>query len=343
MTAVAARASRAIRLALDGAQAWQVSPSGGPASTWWRGRFGDWLVVDRGIPSADAVAIDLSSWPPSIEPLGDFTRVCDVTRDGEWLRCADGVALHAPGSPGPLRLSAPLPPHEGNGIALQSAHVIGDQVIAIGTRPPAPYASRGSPLPFRLEDDRFVLATDLPPAEGHEGPSPSREPCFVHGKAVLGDGSEVLIWDGDGYELSAGRFVRAFDLDCRDSFADWSSVPAVGDAFWYLSDRCVHEARRHSKPTPVARDVENVMSLAIGPAGALVLRQGMNKKNLVGCLWFPAERSYVPLRKKDLGARFEGAAYSEITRRLYVMFSSGTFATIPEETLLGLKRVRVRG
>ncbi|WP_280455313.1 hypothetical protein [Nocardia brasiliensis] len=117
------------------------------------------------------------------------------------------------------------------------------------------------------------------------------------GAARLADGSTVLIWDGSGYELNqAGTgCVRAFDMAAQRSFVEFTSVPAGDDGFFYLSDRRLHEIHRGGTPVRHVEAWTNVMAVRPGPDGGLLLKFGGNDEGDVGVLYFPDDRTYIPL------------------------------------------------
>src|SRR5262249_59166111 len=74
---------------------------------------------------------------------------------------------------------------------------------------------------------------------------------IVRGIARLADGSEVLIWEGDGYEWDGKKFRRTFRLGIKDAnhFDTALTAPAGDDGFFYLSNRRLFEIHRRKKPT----------------------------------------------------------------------------------------------
>jgi hypothetical protein len=120
------------------------------------------------------------------------------------------------------------------------------------------------------------------------------------GSVKLGDGTEVLLWDGDGWERGPdGAFQRRWELGA-DSEQMVDLVPEGPDGFYYLDDRVVHLARRGQKPSEVLPWAENVMRLARGPRGSLLLEFGRNDRSLCLALAFPGEGSFIGLKRKDL-------------------------------------------
>jgi hypothetical protein len=159
----------------------------------------------------------------------------------------------------------------------------------------------------------------------------------------LSGGREVLLWAGHGYEDVGGRFERTWELGYGMSYQYWTGV-AWGDGFFYESDFKVFSARSGRRPRRALPDADDVLHVFGGPADTVLVCQAGRKRGLAARLWFPAEGTYVPLYRRDLGARPRQRMgpfyYSEKTRHFY--FFDRELCTMPEEEWLGRKRVRPR-
>jgi hypothetical protein len=166
---------------------------------------------------------------------------------------------------------------------------------------------------------------------------------YDQGKVTLADGTELLIWDGHGYELRRGQFERTWELGARHStgLGEWTSGP-WGEGFFYLSDRRVMYARRDAPPLPVMEDADNVMYLSPGPENSVIASHGKNRKSLASRVWFPEDGTYIPVTRKHLGIAQHSIAYelywSAATRHVYTKY--GALWTFPDSDLLALKRVQ---
>jgi hypothetical protein len=300
------------------------------------------------------VFIDLDTWPPS--PLvidTEYVDSFDVLPDGRLVVCSMltkpeseyAIRIHAPGWPAdPTAGGAEVIPCPVPG-GIFEVHVIGDRVIAFDClikRDQAPQMKRA----YGLKAGRFRPVSELPEVRTF-GRGQSGHQTYDNGKVTLAGGAEVLVWDGDGYELKRGRFERTWGLAAKTSLGlgRWTDAPWGGDGFFYLSDRRVKYARRGARPVSVLPDAENVMYLAPGPERSVLVSQGRNRKSLAARVWFPEDGSYIPLTRKDFGIppRFspDELYWSAATRHVYTKF--GSLLTFPNSDLLALKRVRPRG
>lgn len=141
------------------------------------------------------------------------------------------------------------------------------------------------------------------------------------GAVTLGDGAQVLFYDGDGWERNAaGGFEKTFALKGEPDRAN-DLVPVGVDGFYYLHKREVFRARRGHPPEPATPWAENVMRIAPGPEGCLLMQLGVNKRSLAMAVAFPEEGRMIPVKRKDLEPRhaneiFHGLFWSPETKRL---------------------------
>jgi hypothetical protein len=315
-------------------------------------RRGRWLMYSD--TRRSTVFIDLDVWPPN--PLAtdaEYVSSFDVLPDGRMIVCSMltkpeaeyAVRVHLPAWPTELT-SAPseVSPTPIPGRNCEVC-VVGDRVIAFD-----PLIERSSPpetkRAYSLEDGRFRSVSELPEVRTFDRGS------FAHqtrdnGKVTLADGTDVLIWDGNGYESQKGAFERTWKLAARSSalLGGWTAAPWGEDGFLYLSNRRVQYAQRGASPVPVMLDADNVMYLCSGPEGSIIASHGKNRKALAARVWFPAEGTYIPVARKQLGiaphCRPDELYWSAATRHVYSKF--GGLLTFPESDLLALKRVRPRG
>ncbi len=263
--------------------------------------FDDAIVV----PDQDnqrALHLDLSVFPPRTRPRAGVVPLGVArSRRGRWA-----ILGFDPTSD--LRQRGLWLADEFGGPARQidcDGRRLADDVVFIGERAvlfpdrhavladaEAPYPSSTDGGPPRLEDELpAALRTRLGGAPG-----------FVHGSVQLGDGEDVLIWDGHGYERRGSGWERTFAIDLRAvSGVSWTWAPAGDDGFYYLSDRQLFEVHRGSPPVRVLPTVDNIMDVRPGPEGSLILRQGQNKQGHVAKLYFPAELRHAAIAPKDFG------------------------------------------
>ena len=314
-------------------------------------RRGRWLV--RGASRNFTQWLDLDAWPPA-PTLHDQEYVVDfdILPDGRVAVCSMltrppteyQVRIYPPGWP--ARSCAeppeviPIPGRRG------PCHVwtIGDRVV-IADRSPDPNGPPECRRAFLLCGDSFEVIDELPPVQSFKE-RPLSSPTHAHGKATLGDGTEVLIWDGTGYEWADGGFRPTWDLGILNNFlsAGLSSVPHGPDGFFILSDRRVFHAERDKTPVPILSDATNVMGLSPGPADSVILSFGQNSRSLTACLYFPEEKTLIPLKRKQFGIAPQFSptmlCWSPATRQFVT--TCGDLITVPETDILDRPRVPVR-
>ncbi len=125
------------------------------------------------------------------------------------------------------------------------------------------------PTLLQWTDKNLEPVVELARAKGTRG--------SVFGTARTGDEADVVVWDGDGYELVRGKLVKTFPLGAA-RFGGFSTAPAPGGAFHYTLDGRVFVAERGKKPRAVATKTRNVQRLAAGPGGGTLLRLGDNRQ-----------------------------------------------------------------
>ena len=126
------------------------------------------------------------------------------------------------------------------------------------------------PILLRHVGSTFTPVAGIAPAKG-------RKDEYVIGWARTGDGADVLVWDGNGYEWNGARFTKTFPLSLTTTYGGWTSAPSEGGSFYFALDGHVSRAERGKKATGVATKVRNVQRLAAGPAGSVLFRLGDNK------------------------------------------------------------------
>jgi hypothetical protein len=296
------------------------------------------------------VFIDLEVWPPKpVEMSNEYVNSFDVRPDGRLIVCSMitnpksdyMIRVHAPGWPTKLKTDSPdimpTPPPGGH----CEVFTIGDRVLAFDSliRKDGPPAAK---FAYALKRARFQPAPSLPAVQVFESGD-----CQEHanGKVVLADGTEVLIWDGDGYELTRSSFKRTWDLGVKDNHIDWTFVPWGPVGFFYLSGRRVMFARRGEPPMAMLPDADNVMFLSPGPEDSVVVNHGTHKKGLATQVWFPKDGSFIPIARGDLGISGRSSPgevyWSAATKHFYTKYAD--LVTFPDSDLLARKRVRARG
>jgi hypothetical protein len=305
--------------------------------------LGDHLLIST-IGPRGTLAIDLGRWPPRYRRIWKTTTSrANLAPDGNWLLCADKpgsglqpdqLVIHEPGAPGPPLHVLDGP--EGRTRGISHALTIGDQVIAIA----GVYPYLSCDLAYRLEGTTLRPAADLPsePAAWDSGRGARH---FTHARVTIGDGTDVLIWSGNGYELRDGKFVRAWELNCTDQHV----VPFGQDGLFFLRDRVIHQIRRRRRASVACPDADDVLGIWPGPQHSVLMNQSYrNRRSVEARVWFPDEGSFVFLHAKpelsDVSDGVYGSLHwSEKTQHLYVIHDD-YLLTIPGDTLLARRRFR---
>jgi hypothetical protein len=239
--------------------------------------------------------VDIASWPPKVTIERDVYPFSISSRGTRWLAVGHGKAgqYRAWLFDGKKRI-ADLPPftdkcHQG----LKRGTPFGDGAVVWGQGGEYPIE-----VPARERIARWWDGKKYHPLPelklGKDG-----DADFIQLETVvLGNGSELLVFNGNAYERKGARFVKVLALGI-DDFYDWSHVLAGDDGLIYKNDRDVYEAHLGGKPKARVRDL-NIMDFGPGPGGSIVCKQGDNKTRDTGLLWFPADDRRVRI-KRDLG------------------------------------------
>jgi hypothetical protein len=161
--------------------------------------------------------------------------------------------------------------------------------------------------------------------------------------ARLAGGTEVLIWDGDGYEWDGRRFQRTFPLGLKNPYDKFSAVPAGADGFIFVSARKLFEVQRGKKPVRHGPKWRTVMGVLPGPAGGLLVREGSNPDDDVDKLYFPADKTFLHVPRELLGDwdLYDFLCYSQSINRILASDHHNLYS-VPAEMVLAQPRYHVR-
>ena len=316
-----------------------------PASYHTHGEWqhGQWLIAGL---SDDAAVVDLAAWPPETHLWK-----CDVLADvrpapsGGWMVLSrtgstrDDIEFnlwhHPADQPGQSPLAKPV---VSPGDHLEGIVVLGEDVYAFEKKQLYQY------VPADGESGPSLAPVDsVPAAVGHKNILDSDE--YAHAQLTLGSGQQVLLWDGDGYELVDGRLQKTLPLDVRDSYFEFVTIPADGEACYYLENSRLCEARRGEKPQQVMKAFDNIMSVQTGPDGTVLFSLGQNDAGYIGGIWFPKDDSYIPILPAEIDPKIEPhyldtLHWSAETEHFYLLSWSGVY-TFPGDGLLSRERVKL--
>jgi hypothetical protein len=320
----------------------QVAEFGGHMSTLGREIVGEWLLSGDYKPFGTGFW-DLSQWPPRLAvTLEEFAKRGAMSRDGRWILVSETRADAATrtfrprlyGGPGTDFLGEFPLVVDGKDADIDGEGFVGDRAVVF-LRPPY-NAKEGDLLepPRWLDEGEWKLMPGLEPVAARASHFGVERP--VVGVVHLADGRDVVIWDGDGYELVDGRFEMTFLMGARGAESHWTYALAGEDGFFYLSNRCLFEVHRGEEKRAHAEKWTNIMYVRPGPAGSVLLQEGENKHGDVGKLYFPANGTFIHIEP----ALFDDKEYSRIYwgsgDRFVVV--GGKFLAVSGEKVLGLQR-----
>ncbi|MFC9434974.1 hypothetical protein [Nocardia sp. NPDC057030] len=301
---------------------------------------------------------DLEPWPPRLAlQRNEFWVGAARSPAGGWLAQSTVDTTARPRVFGPILVDgsddAPrVLPAKGPGEADLYAH----ECYFLGDRPVVLHEVKthllrfgglniGDPLPGPLWLTESGAWEQIPciPAAAVVKSSIGDAALPLTGDARLADGSTVLIWDGNGYELDAAATgcVRSFEMGAQRSFVTFTAVPAGDDGFFYLSGRRLHEIHRGGAPLRHVEAWTNVMAVRPGPDGGLLLKFGENDEGNVGALYFPDQGTHIPLPPEmfDDRSNYSAVYWSREADRIVVI--GGGFVAVPVKTVLAQPRSAV--
>jgi hypothetical protein len=310
------------------------------------GGRGDLHILSRYLPDT-TVVLDLTRWLPQahVRPQ-EFGWRADCDANGRCLL----VARAGPGdyvNPTRGRVYTDLRKEperilragdHGTEVKVNDGFLVGGRVVLI----PDPSAYKpGTELTAWMQDgERMCPAPGLPPHRVRKGRTGNE--WIVRGVARLTDGSEVLVWDGEGYEWDGSRFQRTFPFGLTDAYNKLSAIPAGEDGFFFLSARKLYEVYRGKEPVRHGPNWDNVMALLPGPQGGLLLKEGGNPDGDIGKLYFPADRTFIHVEPELLGDQdlYDFLCWSQGANRIIASDGYNLYA-VPVETVLSLPRSHV--
>jgi hypothetical protein len=311
------------------------------------GGQGDLHILSHAIPDT-TVLVDLSHWPLRHHVRSqEFAWNADGDRDGRWLL----VSRTGPGdyrNPVRGRVFTDLRKEpelilrvEDNGaeVVVNDGFLVAGRVVLIPDTAPC---KPGMELTAWMHDgEQMRPAPGLPPHMARK--ERSSMAWIVRDVARLADGSEVLVWDGEGYEWDGSRFQQTFPLGLTDAFNALSAIPVGEDGFFFITQRKLFEVHRGGKAVRHAPLWENIMAVLPGPAGGLLLKEGNNPDGDIGKLYFPADGTFIHIEPELLGDQdlYDFLCWSQGAKRIIASDGASLYA-VPVETILALPRYDAR-
>ncbi len=292
---------------------------------------------------------DLNTWPvPLMHTLPEFAPILARSADGRWLLFSVTDPQAGPRGFRP-RLFADLGkapervlPVVVNGVELSisAGGFVGDRLLVFRNPPHSAKFGDQLPGPLWLEETDWQPVPGLPDVSATASALPHSIEKPLIGLVRLANGSDVIVWNGDGYEQRKTRFEKTFSMQARTSHVDWTYTPSGADGFYYLSDRQLFEVHRNGEPTADAPQWTNIMSLGAGPAGGILLKEGNNQVGDVAKLYFPADRTFAHIQPELFDDKdYPFVYWSKAADRFIVL--AGKFLAVSTAAVLSLPRYRV--
>jgi len=325
-------------------------------------------VIDGWLVSSDYNPVqtnfwDLNTWPPSVmHTRHEYAPNVAHALDGRWLlffltdpaarpvRFRPHLFRHLDNEPEQLL------PVIVNGIemSVRAGGFVGDRILVFQEQYPGANVGKLLLDPLWWECKSWIPLPGLRwwkrkgwrpvPGLPHGTVTASASPHLaedpVTGLVTLSDGSTVVIWDGNGYELRGTRFKKTFSMQAKSSCIEWTSMPAGADGFYYLSERKLFEVHRNANPIAHTSTWTNIMLISAGPAGGIVLKEGENDDGDLGKLYFPADGTFIHIEHELFDDDSPPFIYWSKTTDRFVVCSE-KFRAVSTATVLSLQRYRV--
>ncbi len=242
----------------------------------------DLVVIDR--ESASTLVLAATRWPPRRVPLKVSTVLATRSADGDWRLLVNEVkkgrrlwTLRRLAA-GQRRVERGEDIAFGGGFFGIESSETGAASDADTLCPVETMTDLGGDtvLLYRPRDGVARRPLWHPDAGGIERslPAMSADVTPLLRTVRLGDGADVLLWDGRAHERVGGSFERTFDahLDVATD-RPWQPVASGPDGFFYLSARGeLIAVRRGRLPPQIHLPGLSLDSLGPGPGGSLVVR-----------------------------------------------------------------------
>lgn len=321
------------------------------------GHFNSWCkILDGCLVSMDYSPFETNFWnlntwpPPLLNTLQEFATNATHSHDGRWLLFSETDPQASPRhfrprlfsdlGKEPERVSPVIV--DGAEISISTGGFFGDRMFVF--RDPPSNSKVGDLLagPLWLEGSVWKPIPGLPEVRATASALPNFIDNPLVGTVRLSDGCDVIIWDGDGYELRKNRFEKTFSMQARSSGDNWSYTADGEDGFFYLSDRRLFEVHRNSKPIPHAPKWTNIMAIGVGPAGGILLKEGDNKDGDVAKLYFPTDGMFIHIEPELFDDKdYPFIYWSKSADRFIVL--ANHFLAVSTAAVLSLPRSQISG
>ena len=285
--------------------------------------------------------VDLSQWPPQMQKTSEFSlgaarsprgRLLTISTVGDEY-CYRARIRTKSWSSKPLVLQLDGAKDQ---TGLTNGGFVGEQIVAFRGLEEE-HKLPAMPLIESKDGKRLVPLAGIPKFHG------TSDTDIYPGVLRLNDGMDIIIWNGDGYELRGDAAVQTFPgLGHTGPVSNFEGLAWGDDGFFYVGEngkrqRQLYHVRRGQPRVPHLPTLQNVMYIQRGPSGSVILKQGENKKGTLGVLYFPDEQAFIPIEPELFPDEdpddVRALLFSEGSKRLIAATSSRLWA-VPIEPLL---------
>jgi hypothetical protein len=322
-----------------------------------KSRHGNLFICEhflgQGDKKARTAVADFSVWPPIIHWLPEFSIDSAFSQSGKLVTNASepgeffyAIRLRSNPTNNAFELLSHPDSSLVGGYGYYSCTFWKEQAIAV-LRVERDIKETHIRYPLFQQGNQLVEDKSFRPAQGFARPKSD----FLVRVARTGDGSEVLIWGGYGYELSdesnsakpdRNRFRETFSLMSPVTNIDWTSVPAGPDSFYYIDSGTLYEIRRGSTSVPHLPN-KNIMHVRPGPNGALLLKVCYKKGADLAKLYWPVSKQIARI-KPDLLPEVDPEELNSLfwleDKRQLLAFSKEEVWFVPWEEIENLPRAK---
>jgi len=306
-----------------------------------------WLVTSNVSPFETSFW-DMSVWPPGHSfTVPEYAPYRAFSHDGQWLLFSEMDPKATPRNFRP-RLFSNLSKKcdgefpvvvDGKELSIRNGGFIGSKLLVFREPDWQPKVGDSLAPPLWLNDGQWQPAPGLAAVPAQSSVLEGFIDKPVAAIVRLADGTELLIWDGDGYELNGSHFEKTFAMRAKKPERTWTHVVSGTDGFFYLSNRLLFEVHRGNEPTPHASRWKNIMYVRPGPGGGILLQEGTNKDGDIAKLYFPATDTFIHIEPELFDDKdYAFIHWSEKADRFVV--ACDRFLAVRTATVLSLPRYR---
>jgi len=296
---------------------------------------------------------EVAGWPPKPRKLAtgwrrgfawrsDGAYLIDASRlDDDNKKQIGNVTLVERGNSKPIALPA--------GVEVERFAFIGDDLFAFPRD--WVYRTAAAKTPLVMAGRTWKPVPGLPKAKPPPPPRTSRGSWdfAIAGVATTGDGADVILWEGRGYERDRATWVARYDLGKLQPGDDHPCVPG-GDGFYFVSRGELRHVARGGKAKRRLSKVSRIEWICSGPDGTILIATiRVDSKKPAGFVYYPDtdEYSSIPhtafsLRRDDWLDTIQYYPALDLVVGLYEHdYTDATMAPVYGASLLALPRRKV--